>query len=198
MIIQSIVIILIILIISNVILGFYNRLYPPCFNAEEYFKGAKKMPDGVSADLGSIPSGTDRNYVGAARVDTGIPNVIGLKSWNATYVNPNISSSEDLINPVIQDAEEQDRMVYEDNYLTIKPSKVSKEAYDAISAAFPVSSQSDGGETKKKTTKIKGYTGEFEDNFEGIKASNYTNQKTVSRQTSGFKHMAEIDGYQDS
>jgi hypothetical protein len=198
MIVQSIVILLIILIISNIVLGFYNRLHPPCFNAEEYFNGARKMPDGVSSDLGSIPSGTDRNYVGAARVSTGIPGTIGLRSWNKSYVNPNDSSSEDLVNPVIKDAEEQDRMVCEDNYCTIKPSTVSKDAYDAISAAFPVSSQSDGGDTKKKMTKIKGYTGEFEDNFEGIRASNYSTQKKINRQSSGFKHMAETDGYQDS
>jgi hypothetical protein len=194
MIIQSIVILLIILIISNVILGFYNKLYPPCFDANEYFKNARTLPDGVSSDLGSIASGTDRNYIGAARVSTGKAGTIGLRSWSSTYSDPN--TIEDLVNPVISDAEEQDRMECEGGMCSIKTAKVSKEAYDAISAAFPASSQQESG-NKKVTSKVKGYTGEFEIDFEGIKANNYTNKKNGGKRPTGFKHSTETDGYQD-
>ncbi len=82
MIIQGLLIVLAVLIIANFGVGVLNRISPPCTDAIEYFQGAARMPDGVSAGLGSIPTHTWRDFVGARRVQTGDPNVIGLTSYN--------------------------------------------------------------------------------------------------------------------
>jgi hypothetical protein len=65
MLVEAIVILLVIMLLSNVALRIYNQINPPCSNdVEEYFASARKLPDGISAGLGSIPSGTDVKHVG--------------------------------------------------------------------------------------------------------------------------------------
>lgn len=76
----AIISLIVILVIANLVLVLYNYLYPPCETTYDYFKSARTLPDNLSSSLGSIPSGTDLNYIGAATVPTDDPNVIGLTS----------------------------------------------------------------------------------------------------------------------
>lgn len=78
----AVIILLVILVLSNAGTYIYNKLSPPCDPLTEYFNQARRLPDGATTNLGSIPSGSDINYIGAQTVETSIPNVIGLKSKN--------------------------------------------------------------------------------------------------------------------
>jgi hypothetical protein len=137
MIIQGLIIVLVVLVIANVALGVYNTVSPPCGTAEEFFRGAKLLPDGASASLGSIPTSADRYFLGAKAVATGIPGVIGLTSHNyvkGTDVEGN--DREGYINPVVfQMAEDES-----DCGSRMKADEVSDEARKAIKAMFPGSS----------------------------------------------------------
>jgi len=210
MIVTAVVVLLVILIISNLVLGVYNMLYPPCSDINDYFTGAKRLPDGSVASLGSIPSGTDKNYVGAARVSTGKPGVIGLTSYNKSYIDPNSNSIESMKNPMFaddelhedehdEDDEELDDVECDESSCTLKPSKVNYKAYDpedAISAMFPTSSQKQGG-TKKATTEVAGYYAQFDMEMEGIGAPIYSKNTKRHKPISGFSKSLERDGYQD-
>ncbi len=223
MIVLAILILLTLLIVSNVVLGIYNMLYPPCADDNDYFRGSKKLPDGVSSSLGSIPSGTDRHYVGAARVTTGIPGVVGLTSYNDSYINPNGSYKESMKNPVFTDDEldtEKDKNcdddkncdedIYEDSdniscdgdICYIKPSKITRNAYnkeedsDAISAMFPTSSQKQD-KTKKSTSEVAGYHAQFDMEMEGIRANISKKNNKRYAAPSAFSKTLEREGFQD-
>jgi hypothetical protein len=187
MIVESIVIVLTILILANVALGFYNRLYPPCMDAKEYFSNAKKLPDGVSLSLGSIPSGVEMHYVGAQRVYTGIPGVIGLTSYNdGLYKRPVSEELEDDL----------DDLECIGDTCTAKPSKINSTTYDALSAMFPTSSQKTG-DVKKVITEVAGHKAVFDATMEGVKAPVHIKSGGVIRNPSQYTYDTERDGYSE-
>jgi hypothetical protein len=193
MVIIAVIIILIILILSNIGLAIYNKLSQPCLDAKEYFANATKLPDGVSANLGSITSGTDKYYVGFRRVESGKPGVIGITSWNTGYADPRNKNKEYFSKYNIDDDLDEIAEINSNNY-TVKPSGITKEASDAISAMFPAASQK-----KEDTTKVvkenMGYYGQFEFEMEGIKAPIMKKACRVGRLASDNCRITEIEGY---
>lgn len=186
MIVEGVIILLTILIVSNIALGFYNQLYPPCMDAKEYFNNARKLPDGVSASLGSIPSGVEMNYVGAARMYTGIPGVIGLTSYNGLYKQPKSEELED----------DTDDVECIGNTCSIKPSKINKTTYEAVSAMFPTTSQKTG-DVKKVVTEVAGHRAQFDLTMEGVKAPIHIKAKGTIRNPSQYTYDTEREGYCD-
>lgn len=189
MILQGIVILLVLLVVANVLLTIFNKAYPPCQNVDEYFAAARKVPDGLPSSLGSIPSGTDKHYVGAKTVAVGIPGVVGLKSREEDYMTPGYLG--DLGN--MSDGNNYNEIGEASND---KPAdKADKSAYDAISAMFPASSQAQAG-TKKR---MNGYNGSnlamFETEMEGVRAkANPRNLMAHSTPSDLSRHMVR-DGY---
>lgn len=78
----AILILLVILILANFGLHIFNTIVPPCEQVEEYFKSARMLPDGASASLGSIPTGSENHYIGARLVDIPGTDTPGLASRN--------------------------------------------------------------------------------------------------------------------
>ena len=127
MIIKGLIIILVILIIANFAIGIFNRMAPPCMDADEYFQGAYRLPDDAAAGLGSIPTHTWQDYTGAKLVATGQPGVIGLTSHNQKngYIGNTYDRTEGYINPVIKSLEDDDPS-------DCKDQEISQKAKDAI------------------------------------------------------------------
>lgn len=213
MIVQAVVILLIILVVANIGIGMYNQFYPPCFNADEYFKGARKLPDGYIAELGSITSGNDNKYIGARTVETDDPDVIGLKSWNSIYgektdvvgmEHPIFEEEEDeygstVVREVTKRKQKRNISDTVDPMTgNITPGKSTDEdmdtAYDAISAMYPTSSQR-SGETTKKSTDVGGKLVSFEEELEGVKTRPRTYTENTTHNPTIFKNMTERDGY---
>jgi hypothetical protein len=214
MIVQATVILLVILIVANIGVGVYNQFYPPCFDADEYFKGARRLPDGAIAELGSIQSGTDRHYVGARIVETDDPTVIGIKSWNSVYgeterhmgmEHPIFAEDDDEYGSTtvreVSKAKPRQRVADTIDPVTgniIPGKKVSQDkddTYDAISAMYPTSSQL-SGTTSKSNTDIGGKIVTFEEELEGVKTTprSYVGSKKSSNPTA-FRNSMERDGY---
>ncbi len=191
MIVQALVIVLVVLIIANFAVGVFNRVSPPCINAEEYFQGAKRMPDGAVAGLGSIPTHTWSDYVGAARFSTGVPGTIGLTSYSAQkngYIGDTKDSMEGYINPTINSMAEDDPSDCKDN-------TISDEASNAIDNVLQL-----GKKNKSKTdsqTAVADKSGslsEFEVNMEGIMSKNSDKSGLKGRHMS-VAHQTARDGY---
>lgn len=172
MITYAVVILLIVLITANVANYAYNKLYPPCDSLTEYFKSARLLPDGSIAGLGSIPSGTDVNYVGAQTVAVDEPGVIGLKSRNSNLVNPNQPYKHD---PLVSAVNEM---------FLLKPEQ---------------SEGHDGGQTKKDTTMYNNTNvAMFEMEMEGLKANNnHQNPNKITTKPSGHIYERQREGYCD-
>lgn len=214
MITQAVLILLVILVVANIGIGVFNQFYPPCFDADEYFKGARKLPDGAIAELGSIPSGNDVKYVGVRTVETDDPTVIGLKSWNSIYGES--VAKIGMEHPIFEDEEDeygstvvrevtkpkQSRQRTQDTIDTLtgniipgKMNNVDKDtAYDAISAMYPSNSQLSGN-VARKNSDVGGKIVTFEDELEGVKADprSYTGNK--SSNPTIFRNSVERDGY---
>jgi len=125
MIVLAVSILLLILILANIGLKIFNDLYPPCSN-KEYFDSARNLPDGEAASLGSIPSGNKNTYVGAEMVDTGMPGVIGLKSFNDTVnTEPEPSDSFDIYDAIERTFPKQNRQNSQLNEITRKENAFS-------------------------------------------------------------------------
>ncbi len=193
MIVQGLIIILVVLVIANVALGVYNTVSPPCGTAEEFFKGAKLLPDGASASLGSIPTSADRYFLGAKTVATGIPGVIGLTSHN--YVKGSDAEGNDregYINPVVfQMAEDES-----DCGSRVKADEVSDEARKAIKAMFPGSSVNESDLPAKNVTDNGKSLYEFSA-AEGMFAKSKP-VKSASGKNMRLAHKTARDGYSDS
>ena len=189
----AIIIILIILVCSNIFLAIYNNFSPPCTSAKEYFKNATKLPDGVSSSLGSIASGTDKHYIGVRRVESGKPGVTGITSWNTTYADPRNQNKEYFSKYNLDEDLDEITEVNGNSYV-VKPSGITKEASDAISAMFPAASQK-----REDTTKVvkenMGYYGQFDFEMEGIKAPIMKKACRVGRLASDNCHVVETEGY---
>lgn len=214
MIVQATVILLVILIVANIGVGAYNQFYPPCFDADEYFKGARILPDGAIAELGSIQSGTDKHYIGARTVETDDPTVIGLKSWNSVYgeaerqigmEHPIFEEEDDEFGSTtvreVSKPKPKQRIADSIDPITgniIPGKKVSTDkddAYDAISAMYPTSSQL-SGTTSKSNADMGWKIVTFEDDMEGVKSTprSYTGSNSASN-PSVFRNTIERDGY---
>jgi hypothetical protein len=186
MILQGLVILLVILIVSNVIVGVYNRISPPCQDAEEFFRGAKMLPDGASASLGSIPTSSDHYYMGAKTVPTGIPGVIGITSHN-TYLGS--SKQENYINPVVNEMSENES----DCTDKCKNEKISDEAKEAINNIFPIKKSHDN----KLVSETNGSINEFDNANEGISAKPSNKLKHTNGNHMALAHRTLRDGYSD-
>jgi len=185
----AIVILLVVLILSNIGLGFYNRISPPCEDADDFFRNARLLPDGASSALGSIPTSTDRYYIGARTIETGIPGVIGLTSHNTSYIG-NVDSKENYINPVVH-AMNEDRP----DCATRNENNISAEAQRAINNVFSIKPVDT--ENKKHTVDTQGVINEYDLTTEGILARPSYMLKSVTGLQRNVSHKTLRDGYSD-
>jgi hypothetical protein len=172
MIVTAVVIILAVLIFANLALSIYNTVSPPCNNVEDYFRSARVLPDGRTASLGSIPSGTDIHYVGAKTVETSNPNVVGLKSRDEDY-------TEDAI-----DSRELNDSVF----------------YDAVNKIFgnKKHGKDTTSEARMKQSSYKGSNIAMFDADEGMTANfDHVNSNRQHQKPSGMMQHIQIDGYSD-
>ncbi len=198
MIVLAILILILILIIASTAVTFFNKAYPPCAS-KDYFRSARLLPDGSSAGLGSIQSGTDVDYVGFKLTSTDSPNSIGLKSRNSDY-NPIDDQDNDLDNNDSTDYVDPDRVLYKqkikkriDQQLQQKTevTTASKMSYDdkLDSLADSVLSEyfTEENKTKKETQEqnsqmVGKYKNQniamFEKIMEGVKAPNKMKKKS--------------------
>lgn len=212
MVLQAVVILLIILIVANVGVGFYNRFYPPCFDAKEYFSKTRQLPDGAVASLGSIPSGNDVKYIGARLVSTGKNNVIGLTSWNNIYSENTDADLPDENHPIFDEVETDletdttevsrakpkkstsDSINPSTGTLNTARSKYKDSAYDAISEMYPTASQQSSS-TGKKNTDVGGKLVTFEEELEGVPVQPRTYRTISNANPTIFHNATERDGY---
>ncbi len=194
MIVQGLLILLVILVIANFALGMFNAVSPPCSSASEYFQGAKRMPDGAAAGLGSIPTHTWQDYVGAKRVATGIPGVIGLTSYNNQkngYIGNTQDSLEGYVNPVVHDMAETDASDCQDRHQR----EVSEEATNAIDAVLqPGKKGKAKTESETDVSAKAGSLTEFEVSMEGIMSKNIDKSSLRGKHMS-LAHQTARDGY---
>jgi len=166
----AVISLLVILVIANVGLSAYNSMYPPCETSKDYFDSARTLPDGAIAGLGSIPSGTDLHYVGAATVATGQSGVIGLTNRLNTIVPP-----EPVVNKKLFDALE--------NMFSGRSDEQTRDAQT---------------KTKRNKYGANGPSGIFEDEMEGLKANNdHVSADRVIMKPSGFVRTTKTDGYSE-
>lgn len=187
MIIQGLLIVLVVLIVANFAVGFFNQVSPPCMDASEYFQGAKQLPDGAVAGLGSIPTHTWQDYVGAMRVDTGIPGVIGLQSYNQKnnqkngYIGDTSDSMESYINPVVSAFNNDDPSDCAEH--------ISTEATDAIDNILQPGKK---GRAQSLACDKPGSLSEFEVNMECVTSKN---SETLKGRHMSLAHNTARDGY---
>ena len=210
MILLAIVILLVIIVLANIVLGIYNMLSPPCGDINEYFQGHKRLPDGSIAGLGSIPSGTDRNYVGLARTTTGIPGVIGLTNYS--YSDPNGTGDDELRNPIFDEDIDGIKKIKSNNVdgsselqKTRGVSRASKSTgITRINNSNNVSNTESFynpfygqvQNNQKNTQEYDGAIAKFETEMEGIGAPIYQKNKSRNR-PSTFSRASEREGYQN-
>ncbi len=191
MIVQALLIVLVILIIANFAVGIFNKVSPPCMNAEEYFQGAKRMPDGAAAGLGSIPTHTWNDYVGAARFSTGVPGTVGLTSYanqKNGYIGDTRDSTEGYVNPVVH-------AMAEDDPSDCKDHNVGEAASNAIDAVLqPGKKGKAKTESQTNITDKSGSLSEFEVSMEGIMSKNTDKSQLKGRHMS-VAHQTARDGY---
>ena len=190
MIIQGLLIVLVILVIANFAVGFFNQVSPPCMDANEYFQGARRMPDGAAAGLGSIPTHTWQDYVGARRVATGIPGVIGLQSYNQKngYIGDTRDSMENYINPVVNALDDEDPSDCADKH-------VSQEATDAIDNILQPGKKGKAKTESQTSVSDKANSlSEFEISMEGIMSKNIDKSNLKGRHMPLAYNTAR-DGY---
>jgi hypothetical protein len=155
-------------------------------DANEYFQGARLIPDGAVAELGSIPTHTWQDYIGAKRVATDIPGIIGLTSNNQKngYIGDFQDSIDNYTNPVIN-AFDEERI---SNYNNLQ---VSKEADDAINNILQPEVKKDNIIT---ITDKKGSLSEFDVSMEGIMSKNIDRSNLKGRHMY-LAHNTARDGY---
>jgi len=188
MIVQALIIILVILVIANFSVGFFNKVSPPCMDAAEYFDGGRRLPDGAVAGLGSIPTHTSFDYIGARRVPTGIPGTIGLTSWNKNGYIGNIDSSvEGYINPIVKEIAEDDASDCRDHL----EKDVSQKASDAIDNIFQPNKKAKA--EASKAPKGPSLT-EHEVSFDAIESRKSSREGLTGRHMS-LAHNTARDGY---
>lgn len=169
MIIQAVLIVLVILIISNVIVGVYNTFYSPCVSSDDYFKLAKKIPNDNLNGLHTIESTLKKKTT-------------NFKTY-ADYQEQSAIGSDDMMlknkNPEIGDAalyEAVDNILNNTTLKSVESDTSQKDIndFDGTRAAM------------------------FETEFEGIHANNIYHQSgrqtsTVSDQIG----QTILDGYSD-
>lgn len=191
MIVQGLIIVLIVLVVANFAVGIFNTVSPPCNDANEYFQGASRMPDGATAGLGSIPTHAGHDYVGAARFATGVPGTIGLTSYanqKNGYIGDTRDVSEGYINPIINELGSDDPSDCKDH-------QVGEAASNAIDAILQPGKK--GKAKTESTTNISDKSGslsEFEVSMEGIMSKNI-DKSTLRGKHMSLAHQTARDGY---
>jgi hypothetical protein len=182
MLVKGIIIVLVILLVANVGLSAFKK----CSPVDEYFSSAKRLPDGRLAALGSIPSGTDINYVGAKLTDDSFED-----SFNDNNKG-NFSAEGERGN---------EGEVTNDNYrLTgrnedyTEPDSTNHDFTKELSAMFPVVSQK-LTTTAKNNKSFKGSReAEFESSMEGV-SSRPRGQHAAGVNNSTVLLSSQRDGY---
>ncbi len=183
---QALVIILVIMIVSNFAVGIFNKMVPPCGDSSEYFQNASKLPDGAVMGLGSIPSHTGFDYVGAARLDAG-GGIIGLTSYPSAqkngYVNEKSKSIEGYITQMHTTEEDPSDCA------------VSTKAKDEISNILQTGKKHRANADSRIVSNSKaGSLNEFEVSMEGIMTKNKL-KKATSKNHRDLSHNSLRDGY---
>ena len=194
MITEAVVILLVVLILANLLISVINYVSPPYKNnVTEYLQSAKQLPDGRMSSLGSIPSGTDVDYVGLKVESDDKGNYI-LKSRNEDYersldgmksVSYNVSKDEDM--EMLKDSLKSN-------------SKFDKSAIDAVSKALDIKTV-EVEERKRVVNKFGDNANTqqlamLETEFEGIGASNRTpGRMGTAARPSEMSLSSERDGY---
>lgn len=84
----AVVIVLIVLIIANVVLGFYNWLYPPCESSTEYFVKAKAISNDKIKALTSVQAYKAREGAKDKKAADKIDNIaLNLLDENKSHVS---------------------------------------------------------------------------------------------------------------
>lgn len=128
MIIQGLIIVIVILILANFAVGVFNRVSPPCMDANEYFAAGKKMPGGLSASLGTIPSGMPVAKQSKYSTSSTPNGYIGSPTTNSPM-------SEGYVNPVVAMVDEDDDSDCAERVRN--ETKVSGAAVDAMDKIIP-------------------------------------------------------------
>lgn len=201
MIAEAVVILLIILILANILLSIINYISPPYKNnISEYLQSAKMLPDGQLSSLGSIPSGTDVNYVGF-KLDSDKEGNYIVKSRNEDYEKKEgIQSSYKSKYIPYKVSKDEDMEMLNNSF---KPTnKLDKSAVDAVSKALNIKSVTQDVEERSRTISKYGdnpksqHLAMFDTEFEGISAQNRTPGRIgpIAR-SSEMSMKSERDGY---
>lgn len=180
MILQGLIIVLVILIVANFAVGFFNKVSPPCLDADEYFQGATKLPDGAIAGLGSIPTNTSFDYVGAARVP-GPNGSIALTSYNG-YIGKVEDHTEKMCNPSLAELDKEDASDCAE--------RVSKEAMQSINTILNPGNKPDKVVAVDKRLAVS----EFDVGMSEFN-SRLTHKKSERPQAMALAHRTARDGY---
>jgi len=117
--------------------------------------------------------------------------VVGLTSYNNMY------DSGLYKKPASEELEDDtDDLECIGDTCTVKPSKVNKTTYDALSAMFPTSSQKTG-DVKKVMTEVAGHKAMFDATMEGVKAPVHMKAGGTIKNPSQYTYDTERDGYSD-
>lgn len=198
MILEALIIILVILVLANFALGVINRVFPPCADASEYFKGVKMLPDGVSAELGSIPTHTYHDYVGVKTFSTGIPGTMGITSWNNDKIEGYVTLAEPLMEELVDDGIDE-RLCKTKHPRTYQSSydKLDRDTADRISAIIPALSQKTSG-GKISTSTDYGTITQFDDTFAGSELSGWSRKSTANGNSRTMSYRSRGEEYIDS
>jgi hypothetical protein len=190
MIIQALSIVLVIMVVSNIAVGVLNKASSSCSDGKDYFQGARNMPDGAVAGLGSIPTHVGFDYVGAARVATGVPGVIGLTSYPSMQKNGYLNNKPKTIEGYVTS------MNLNTNDEDPSDSAVSNKATEAINSILqPGKTHKPNKDVVKVTADKAGSLNEFEVGMESIHAKN-SDRKTAYANHRVLSHTSVRDGYE--
>lgn len=104
MIVQAVLIVLVILILSNVVVGIYNTFYSPCVSSDDYFKLAKKIPEDSLNGLHTVESPIKKkNAVIKTYADYQEPSSIGSDDMMLKDKNPEFGNDSlyDAVNDIL-------------------------------------------------------------------------------------------------
>jgi hypothetical protein len=213
MIVQAVVILLIILVVANIGLGFFNNAYPPCFDDTDYYSRVSSMPDSALAGLSSI-TGRNSKFNSQNEVDTD-PDTT---TWESVY-NDKCTKTSTLEHPIFESLDDEngstvvsdgysrkqsceynnkrsisnkgDNLVFAGGSCQIVPGGDNEDssAYDAISAMYPSASQKISSNEFKP---VKGGQFHLETEFEGMRANVKKSMSGPARKPATY---TERDGY---
>jgi hypothetical protein len=186
MIILAVIILLIILVISNFVLVFYNKVHPVCFNEKEYYNRISKLPDTALNGLSGVSSNPKIDYSKFRSVEMNKP-----KTWDSIYnsdnSSDNVNRTETSVGYVDNSGTIIEHPIFEEEDITNDDDDDDKSAYESVSAMFRGSSQKLSSNEKKN----QGPMGLATQN-EGLQASNKIKSSVGVRNA---HHSSVRDGY---